>query len=73
MRKLNQKVNKNDLNLLTMNDFFDGIFKYRKHLVEKEIAKSAKAPKENTTAALPNSTPTDNQASGNPSRPLHRS
>ena len=39
MRKLNKNVDKNSLNMLTMDDYFDVIFKYRKHLVTKEFEK----------------------------------
>lgn len=47
MRKLKQKVDKNDLNLLTFNDLVDGIFKYRKHLITQKAA----APKPPTSGA----------------------
>lgn len=36
MRKWKQNPNKSDLNLMSFDDFVDGIFKYRKHLISKE-------------------------------------
>ena len=44
MRKWKKKVDKNDLNLLSMNDLLDGIFKYRKHLTTKTVSTTPVPP-----------------------------
>ena len=53
MRRMNQKVDKNSINLFSMDDFVDGIMKYRKHLITKE-REAITGPLSKPTAADPN-------------------